>query len=171
MRIAGLACCMAVLTAAGCSFERLPEAPSRLGPSPALSGGSYTSGGGITVATEVREANGLTAVCGAWAQSHQQSILTKHVEMELLQTGTVYLGKERLLTGLNFMKEVPPAESYANSEAVCVRTQRPWRDGDEARPVMTRIPRQIVHIENGDELGGGAFVVYYRADGPAAGDP
>lgn len=140
-----------------------------LGSSPALSGGSYTSGGGLTVATEVRNSRGLTAVCGAWAQSRQQSVLTKHIETHLLQTGSVFLGNERVISGLAFMNEVAPADDYSGSDAVCVRTDRSWASGDESKPVVARIPGQVVVRDPGDEFAGG-IIVYFRPTGPGAGE-
>ena len=60
-----------------CGVASGPQTVSRLGSDPVLSGGSYDSGGGLTVAVDVQEYQGQTMVCGAWAQSDQQSILTK----------------------------------------------------------------------------------------------
>jgi len=39
-------------------------ATSKLGPAHVVSGGEYTSGGGISVAAEVRNNSGRTLVCG-----------------------------------------------------------------------------------------------------------
>ncbi|MDR9394289.1 hypothetical protein [Roseovarius sp. SYSU LYC5161] len=167
MRHFAVAALLAALGLAGCAGMP-PTSDSRLGPAPALSGGNYTSGGGLSVATDLREVDGMTAVCGAWAQSEQQSILTKHAASRVLQTGTVYIGDERLLTGLTFMKEVPPTADYAGSPATCALTGRAWQPGDGDRQVKVRIPRQIVHREI-DDQGGVGFIVYFRPDGPGAG--
>ncbi|MDW3117042.1 MAG: hypothetical protein R8G60_04080 [Roseovarius pacificus] len=85
--LSGLAACV--------SLE--PAGVARLGSDPALGGGTYTSGGGITVAADLRNQGGRTMVCGVWAQSRQQSILTKLVERKVLGTGAVYLQAKRPL--------------------------------------------------------------------------
>ncbi|GAW33170.1 hypothetical protein RA2_00206 [Roseovarius sp. A-2] len=157
--LGGLAACMTTLA---------PQVVARLGPDPALGGGRYTSGGGITVATDIREQNGRTMVCGVWAQSRQQSTLTNGVEPKVLGSGNVSLGGETLVRGLLFMREVPPVADYGGSEAGCIVSDRVWQAGDDARQPVVRIPRQQVHVE-GDE--GGHLVVYFKPTGPAAGAP
>ena len=43
---------------AGCTAATAPQTVARLGADPVLSGGSYDSGGGITVAIDLRERDG-----------------------------------------------------------------------------------------------------------------
>ena len=143
-----------------------PNAVSQLGSNPILSGGKYTSGGGITVAADVRNDSGRTLVCGVWAQSKNQSVLTKHVERQVLGTGAVFLGNEAVVRGLNFMPEVEPSSDYSGQQAGCVRTDRPWRAGDDRRRAQIRIPRQLVYFD-GDEFGADPRVYFYQT-GPAA---
>jgi len=145
-----------------------PQVVARLGPDPVLSGGSYNTGGGITVAADIREHGGRTMVCGVWAQSRQQSVLSKGVEPKVLGSGKVDLGDETLLRGLVFMPEVPPLADYAGQEAGCIVTERAWQAGDAARQPVVRIPRQQVRVE-ADE--GSGIVVYFRPEGPSAGAP
>jgi hypothetical protein len=156
----------ALLLAAGCD-TLAPQALAPLGPDPVLSGGTYSSGGGITVAVDLREANGRTLVCGVWAQSRRQSVLTNGVEPRLLGSGSVVLGREVLLRGLLFMREVPPMADYAGQEAGCVLSARPWVAGDEGRRPEIRIPRQNVYVD-ADE--GGTVIVTFVQTGPGAGD-
>ncbi|SLN51091.1 hypothetical protein ROG8370_02272 [Roseovarius gaetbuli] len=141
-------------------------ATARLGADPVVSGGTYSSGGGISVAVDVLESNGKTMVCGVWAQSRAQSTLTNGVEPRLLGSGSVSLGDAVLVRGLLFMQEVAPAADYAASEARCVVSDRPWQAGDEARRPSINIPAQVVHVE-GDEMG--YFTVTFRQTGPGAG--
>lgn len=157
---------VAMLAVAGCDTLS-PQTVARLGPDPVLSGGTYTSGGGITVAVDLRESNGRTLVCGVWAQSRQQSVLTNGVEPRLLGSGSVVLGREVLLRGLLFMREVPPMADYAGQEAGCVLSARPWVAGDENRRPAIRIPRQNVYVD-ADE--GGTIIVRFIQTGPGAGD-
>jgi len=147
-----------------------PEVVARLGDNPALGGGSYSTGGGITVAADMRNYEGRTMVCGVWAKSRQQSILTKMVEPQLLGTGSVSIGSETVLRGLGFMREVAPAADYGGLAADCVVTGRAWRAGDEARAPVVRIPRQqLVNEADADGGDAGGVIVYFRADGPGAG--
>lgn len=142
-------------------------ATARLGADPVVSGGTYSSGGGITVAVDVRESNGKTMVCGVWAQSRAQSVLTKGVEPRVLGSGSVSLGDAVLVRGLSFMPEIAPAADYAASEARCVVSDHPWQAGDGARRPRISIPGQVVYKE-GDDLG--HFTVTFRQTGPGAGD-
>lgn len=158
--------CFLLLTA--CTAT-MPTATAKLGPSPALGGGTYSSGGGITVAADVQDYEGRTLVCGVWAQSRQQSILTKLVEPRLLGSGAVFLDRETLVRGILFMREVSPSADYSGMNANCVVTDRPWRPADEAKQVTVRIPRQVVADES-DGLGiFGGPVVVFRPTGPGAG--
>lgn len=154
-----------LIALAGC-VPLEPEAVARLGPSPALGGGTYTSGGGITVAADLRNQEGRTMLCGVWAQSRQQSVLTKHVERRVLGTAAVSLGNETLARGLVFMPEVSPRADYAGAEAGCVITDRPWRTGDEDRTPEIRIPRQVV-ADQSDESG--TLIIEFKPTGPGAG--
>lgn len=150
---------------AACSAATGEQVVARLGGDPVLDGGSYESGGGITVAVDLREAQGRTLVCGVWAQSVRQSVLTNGVEHGVLGSGSVYLGGEALVRGLNFMPEVPPMAEYGGQEARCMATTRPWRAGDEARQPVVQIPGQIVYVDS-DEAG--SFVIRFKQDGPGA---
>ncbi|WP_164989215.1 hypothetical protein [Roseovarius sp. A46] len=152
---------------AGCTAATAPQTVARLGADPVLSGGSYDSGGGITVAIDLRERDGRTMVCGVWAESRQQSILTNNKAKGVLDTGAVAVGGKTVLQGLRFMKEVPPMADYGGQEAHCAVTSRAWQPGDAARRAEIGIPRQVVHVED-DEFGG-TFAVWFRPTGPGAG--
>ena len=141
-----------------------PAGVSRLQNDLSLSGGRYTSGGGISVALETREQAGRTLVCGVWAQSKQQSILTKGRAYKVLDSGTAYLGKETVVRGLSFLAEVSPSQSYADKEANCVLTERPWQAGDEAKTVQARFPRVTVYID----AGSGGVSAYFIPGEPGA---
>lgn len=149
------------------SIKLQPDSVARLGASPTLAGGTYTSGGGLTIAADLREMNGQSLLCGVWAQSENQSILTKLVEKDVLGSASVWLEDRRLLHNLVFMREVDPAPDYAGAEAHCVRLEnRPWQPGDAARDLTIRIPKQIVYQDISEGLG--AVTVHFKPTGPAA---
>lgn len=138
-----------------------------LGPDPVVSGGTYSSGGGVSIAVDVRENDGKTMLCGVWAQSRAQSVLTKRVEPKLLGSASVSFGDSVLARGFLFMPEVDPAPDYAGQEARCLVTERAWQAGDESRRPQIHIPAQVVHIESDDI---GSFAVTFRQTGPGAGE-
>jgi len=156
-----------LLAVAACAAP-LPQATARLSDQPALGGGTYGSGGGLTVAADVREYQGRMLVCGVWAQSEQQSVLTKGVEPKVLGSGSVYVGDTAVVRGLTFMTEVAPADSYGGAMAKCVQTTRAWTAEDAAQPVKIRIPRQLVFRDADQD---GVVEVYFEPKGPGAGAP
>jgi hypothetical protein len=137
---------------------------TRLGQSPALSGGSYTTGGGITIASELRQINGMTGICGAWSESEAQQIFTKGSASDVLASASIFVGGQKLLQNLQFMRKVVPTADYSGVEANCVTTRRPWQPGDEARKPQVRIPQQKVYTERR----GGTVVVLFNPTGPGA---
>ncbi|EDM69430.1 hypothetical protein RAZWK3B_12604 [Roseobacter sp. AzwK-3b] len=138
---------------------------TRLSASPTVDGGTYSSGGGITVAADVIETEGLVTVCGVWAQSEQQSVLTKGVEHKLLGSGSVYLGDTAVVRGLAFMNEVEPLNSYAGVLARCVKTDVAWTADSNDAAIKIRIPAQNVYVD-GDE--DGVVIVRFKQTGPGA---
>ncbi len=162
------------LALASCAIPRT-DSVARLSSYPVVSGGTYTSGGGISVAVDLREVGGLTAVCGVWAISRQQSVLTKFAERQVLGSSAVYLGQDHILSNFLFMRRVDPAPSYGGKMANCTRTDRVWRQSYAASKPVIRMPRQIVANES-DGFGGlwgiglGGPVIWFRQTGPGAGD-
>jgi len=139
----------------------------KLGPAPMLDGGSFSTGGGLTVALELRPIGGQTGICGVWAESDNQSVLSKGRAREVVPTGSVYLDGQVLHRDLGFLRKVDPSGSYAGLDANCIRTERPWRDADAAKAVQVRLPRQVVHREI-EASGGSSFQVVFRQTGPGA---
>ena len=155
--IAALGACGASATSSGAA---------RLGQNPALSGGSYTSGGGITIATELRQINGMTGICGAWSQSESQQLYTKGSATGVLESAVVYVKGQKLKRNLIFMREIALTPNYSGAEANCITTKRPWQPGDEALRPEVRIPQQVVYIKRG----GAAVKVLFNPTGPGAGN-
>ncbi|MEO3415463.1 hypothetical protein AAFO92_12475 [Roseovarius sp. CAU 1744] len=158
-----------VLALAACALPRT-DVVARLGENPVVSGGTYTSGGGLTVAVDLREFDGKMLVCGVWALSRQQSALTKLAEHQVLGSGSVHLGRERLLSNLLYMRRVDPAPSYGGQEANCAATGRAWRAGYAALRPEIHIPEQIVANESEGLLILGGPIVRFRQTGPGAGE-
>jgi len=140
---------------------------ARFQSTPTLGGGSFTSGGGLTVAVEVQERDGNTALCGIWAESRWQSALTNNKSREMLPAGSVYLGAQRLVQNLLFLNKVAPMADYSGQKVNCILTDRPWQAGDEAQKPIIRIPRRLV-VWEGDSDGG--VSVYFYQTGPGAGE-
>jgi hypothetical protein len=159
---------LGLLGLTACSPD-MPAGRATLGPDPALGGGFYTSPGGLTVAVDARNIGGRTGICGVWAESENQSVMTKNAARQVLDSGGVTLGGEGVAHGLGFLRKVAPARSYAGLEANCITTDRAWRSGDEARPLRVHLPRQIVRNEIDMDAGdSGGIVIWFRPSGPGA---
>jgi len=139
-----------------------PEGVARLGPDPSVTGGTYTSPGGLSVAVDLRNFDGRTGVCGVWAESVSQSVMTKRRGRQVLARGNITIDGVSVLNSLGFLRKVAPAVSYAGLEANCRVTEVPWRAG---RTVNAHIPRQIVYKDI-DEFG--THIIRFRPGGPSA---
>ncbi len=146
----------------------VPAGQAVLGPAPTLAGGTFTSPGGLTVAVDARNIGGRTGICGVWAESDRQSVMTRNSGPKVLDSGGVSLNGEAVAQGLGFLRKVAPATSYAGLEANCITTDRPWRAGDDARALSIHLPRQIVRNELDGDLDGGGIIIWFRPGGPSA---
>ena len=138
---------------------------TRLKTEPVLSGGTYSTGGGITVASAFRDIGGQTAVCGLWSESAVQTPYTKGKAKKVLSSGAVYLDGARLLSGVDFFAKIPPTTDYATVSAPCAVTEAPWRPGYADRVPDIRLPQQIVYQDRGGIKGP---IVEFRQTGPGA---
>ena len=91
-----------------------------------VGGGTWNTGGGITVVADVEERNGNAAVCGAWA-TDRQSTLSYPYNRDVMATGSVYLGGTRLVQDLGFMQQADHPAYLPAAEARCVDTGVAWR--------------------------------------------
>lgn len=149
---------------AACS-PNVPAGQATLGQNPTLGGGTFTSPGGISVAVDARNIGGRTGICGVWAESINQSVMTRNTAPRVLAGGGVAMEGEGVAQGLGFLRKVEPAESYAGMQANCITTDRPWRAGDEARPLKVVLPRIVVS----NELDGvSGMLIWFRPGGPGA---
>ncbi|MCZ4353814.1 hypothetical protein O4H61_14955 [Roseovarius aestuarii] len=158
----------AALALGACS-SNMPAGTATLGPNPTLGGGTFTSPGGLTVALEARNIGGRTGVCGVWAESINQSVMTRNSAPKILDSGGVALGGDAVAQGLTFLAKVEPATDYAGLQANCITTERPWRAGDETRELKITIPRQIVFNDLDGGFGeSGGILIWFRPGGPGA---
>lgn len=161
-------CAVIGLTGLAACSPNLPAGSATLGPNPALGGGTFTSPGGLTVAVDARNIGGRTGICGVWAESINQSVMTRNSGPKILASGGVSMDGEGVAQGLGFLKKVAPATSYAGLDANCITTERPWRAGDETRELKIHLPRQIVRNELDGDLDGGGILIWFRPGGPSA---
>ncbi|WP_324753872.1 hypothetical protein [Roseovarius sp. Pro17] len=153
---------------AACS-PNMPAGQATLGPTPTLGGGTFTSPGGISVAVDARNIGGRTGICGVWAESINQSVMTRNSAPKILDSGGVTMAGEAVAQGLKFLRQVKPATSYAGMQANCITTERAWRAGDEARPLKVHFPRQIVFNDLDGGFGeSGGILIWFRPGGPGA---
>lgn len=131
-----------------------------LGPAPSLGGGEYSTGGGVTVAVEMRNWSGKTGLCGVWAESERLTAYVRHKGDDVLEKGSIALGGEVLTYNLDFLQQVAPSQSYAGAPAGCVRLSRDWRPSDANRPLEVRIPRQDLRFGGNGTRGGGLRVTF-----------
>ncbi len=157
---------LGLLMALGACGPSTSTAPGvvMLGPHPVLSGGSYSAGGGITIAAELREIGGLTGICGAWSESVKRKTYTKGRASGVMQSASIYLDRQKLRQDLLFMRKIPVVADYAGAEANCITTRRPWQPGDEAKRPVIKIPQQVVYQQHT----GGAVVITFSQTGPGA---
>ncbi len=135
----------------------------RLGPGLSLARGSFSTGGGVTVATELRRtAQGGTALCGAWAESESQSVYTLGEARRAVAHASVYVAGRRIASDLGFMPKIEPRLDYAGAPARCVAVDMPWRAG--AVPEVF-LPRAVISAGGHND---GGQSVHFRQTGPGA---
>jgi len=137
-----------------------------LGPDPVLGGGEYSTGGGITVAVELRNRNGRAALCGVWAESERLTVYLRRDGGAVLSKGSIMLGSEVLTHDLGFLQQVSPRASYAGATAGCTRIGRAWQPADRAQPLRVRIPRRELRF-GGFGRDGGGLRIRFRDTGRA----
>lgn len=123
-----------------------------LGPDPVLGGGSYSTGGGLTVAVAPRETrDGRLAICGVWAESTRLTAYLTGQAPRILGTGNIAVNGRTVLRNLQFLRHTAPARDYTGAQAGCAVTDRRFTGRER---VEIRIPRQVVLRENSGESGG-----------------
>lgn len=139
------------------------QAETRLSEGVSLAHGTFSSGGGLTIATEFRRtAQGGTALCGAWAESESQASYTEGQARRIVQLASVYVQGRRVTQDLGALLQIAPRLDYAGAPAGCILTDLPWRAGRVPEVFLPR--QQIAHADEGD---GGPHIVF-RQTGPGA---
>ncbi len=135
-----------------------------LGAGHILAGGEYSTGGGITVAVELRNLSGETGLCGIWAESERLPAYVRHDRGGILAKGSIALNGQVLTHDLDFLNQVPPSVSYVGAPAGCIRLDRPWRDSDAKGRLEIRLPRRELRFGGGDDRGGGIRIRFTRSN-------
>lgn len=131
-----------------------------------LAHGSFTSGGGLTIAAELRPtATGGTALCGVWAESASQSSYTLGEARRIVKLASVSVDGRRVTQDLGFLPQVAPQLDYAGQPARCRALDLPWRAGRVPEIFM---PRQQISTAKG---GGSDPAISFRQTGAGAMSP
>lgn len=125
--------------------------------------GTFSSGGGLTIATELRRTTeGGTALCGVWSESESQSSYTKGKARELVRFATVYVDGQRIAQNLGDLPQIDPRLDYAGAPAGCILTTLAWQPG---RVPEVFVPRKQISRSNG---GGSDPQIDFRQTGTGA---
>lgn len=103
-------------------------------------GGTWDTGGGITVAVRAFERDGVTVVCGVWTTDRQS---TQSIELNrwVVETGAVEIAGDRVLQNLIVFNRIPYSGDITGEPANCVTASKPWKAAyADADPVI-RFPR------------------------------
>lgn len=151
----------AIISALGMTSHAAPSVP--LGQGAVLTGGDYTTGGGLTVAMEQREIGGRLGLCGVWAESTSMSVYTRKAASRVLAKGKATLNGQVVATDFRFLNQVRPSSSYAGAPATCILTDRAWQARDAQAVLQLRIPRQKIFLTSSDR-NTGPRVFFVRSD-------
>lgn len=138
---------------------------TRLASEPALTGGTYSTGGGLTVASVLRNEGGRVALCGVWSESVSQTVYSKGKAKDVLASGAAYLGGQRITTGLDYFRQVPAGTTYSGGDASCRTSGIAWSERYEGVQPNIVLPRQTVYRDR-DTPGG--LTVRFTQTGPGA---
>lgn len=138
--------------------------PIKLGENAALTGGDYSTGGGLTVAMEPRQIGGNLALCGVWAQSNAMSIYTRKAAPRVLAKGVATLNGQVIARDFGFLKRVRPAASYTGAPAGCVVLNQAWQADFASARLDLRIPRQRIFLTSDSRRRNGQQVFFTRSD-------
>ncbi len=138
-----------------------------VGPGYATGGGEWNSGGGITVVVRAFERDDATVVCGAWA-TDRQSVLSANMNYGVMETGSVYIGRTRIVQNLVFMARVPYSDNISGAQANCVASSVPWRAEFAEKEPRLRFPRVAYPPDGGDvkSAGGGSPLIFRETTRP-----
>ncbi|MFU8776839.1 MAG: orotidine 5-phosphate decarboxylase [Roseovarius sp.] len=126
-----------------------------------LAHGTFSSGGGLTIATELRPTtDGRSALCGVWSESESQSSYTKGAAREIVRLATVYVNGKRIAQNLAALPQITPRLDYAGVSAGCILTDLAWQPG--------RVPEVFVPRKQISHGSGSAPHIDFRQTGTGA---
>lgn len=131
----------AVIAALALAIASGPAGAEFVGPGYAVGGGQWNTGGGIRVWVRPYQQDGRVALCGAWSTVRQAGG-TIFFNREVIETGVLYIGGNRVLTDFSFMTELPEGRG-PGGPANCILTGEPWAAGYGPEAVEIRFPRLV----------------------------
>lgn len=103
-----------------------PISGSKIDKSYNTGGFQWASGSTVIVVFKLFETNGNVGVCGAWGV-RGTGVLGNVSANEPLSAGVLYLGRSRILQGVEFMQPISLGESVVGKPAICRSTSVKWR--------------------------------------------
>ena len=117
----------------------------RLSPAATVTGGRYSSGGGLRVAVEVAPVTGRTHLCGVWSDLPGQVPQTEGVGRALLHEAHVMLGARRLNVDPGALRRVRARKDYTGAHANCLDTGLDWNPALARAPLRLHLPALVVY--------------------------
>jgi hypothetical protein len=104
---------------------------------------------------------------GEW-NTGRQSVLSINLNYNVMETGSVYLGRTHIMQNLGFMAPVPYSDNITGAQANCVASSTPWRPEFAEAELRLRFPRVAYAADGGEKLGsgGGGSVVFRETARP-----
>lgn len=127
------------------------QADTRLSAGVSLGHGTFSSGGGLTVATELRRRpEGGSALCGVWSESVAQSAHTIGEARRSLALASISVDGHRFARDLGRLPKIAPQLDYAGASARCLALDLPWRAG---RVPEVFFPNRVIRPGTNDTRG------------------
>lgn len=117
----------------------------RLSSAATVTGGRYTSGGGLRVAVEVVPLRGRAHLCGAWSALPGGVAQTEAVGRALLREAHVTLGARRLDVDPGALRRVRAWGDYTGTHANCLDTGIAWHPSLAGKALRVHLPARVVH--------------------------
>lgn len=108
-----------------------------------VAGVRFGTGGEFYIAANLRNKNGLTEVCGVWAQTDNQSAYTRsklRLASKMVSQASVQYRAKAIVRNLSFMGEVAWDDFEWGAPTTCKVTTKPWRPEYASDKVQVRIP-------------------------------
>jgi len=139
-------------------FFRRQSGLVRLSPAATVTGGRYSSGGGLRVAIEIVPEGRRARLCGAWSDLPGQVPQTEAVGRALLREAHVTLGARRLDVDPGALRRVRARGDYVGTHANCLDTGLGWRPALAGERLRLHLPERVVYR---DSSAAGAQVIRF----------